>query len=41
VLIAGVGEGVLFDEPGLRSDVYHLRRRMTLDEIKRIGGSSS
>ena len=36
-LLAGVGEGVLFDEPGL--DVHHLRRRMTLDEIERLGGS--
>ena len=41
VLLAGVGEGVLFDEPGLAPGVYHLRRRMTLDEIKRIGGLSS
>ena len=40
VLLVGVGEGVLFDGPSLRPDVYHLRRRMTLDEIRRIGGSS-
>ena len=38
VLLAGVGEGVLFDELGLRPEVYHLRRRMTLDEIRRIAG---
>jgi hypothetical protein len=39
-LLAGVGEGVLFDESGLRPDVYHLRRRMTPDEIERLGGSA-
>ena len=38
VLLAGVGEGVFFDELGLRPEVYHLRRRMTLDEIRRIAG---
>ena len=40
VLLVGVGEGVLFDGPSLPPDVYHLRRRMTLDEIRRIGGLS-
>ena len=40
VLLAGVGEGLLFEQPGLRPDVYHLRRRMTLDEIGRIASSS-
>ncbi len=40
VLLAGVGEGVLFKERSLRPDVCELRRRMTLDEIRRIGGSS-
>ena len=37
-LLAGVGEGVLFEEPGVRSDIYHLRRRMTREEIELIGG---
>jgi hypothetical protein len=36
-LLAGVGEGALFDEPGL--DVHHLRRRMTSDEIEQLAGS--
>ncbi len=37
-LLAGVGEGVLFEEPGVRPDIYHLRRRMTREEIERLGG---
>ena len=36
-LIAGVGEGALFDEPGIRPDIYHLRRRMTPAEIEQLG----
>ncbi len=39
-LLAGVGEGVLFDEPGARLDIYHLRRRMTPAEIQRLGGAA-
>jgi hypothetical protein len=38
-LLAGVGEGVLFDEPGIRPDIYHLRRRMTAAEIEQLGDS--
>ena len=37
-LLAGVGEGVLFEEPGVRSDIYHLRRRMTREEIEMLEG---
>jgi hypothetical protein len=36
-LLAGVGEGVLFEEPGARSDIYHLRRRMARAEIELLG----
>jgi hypothetical protein len=36
-LLRGIGEGALFDEPGVRPDVYHLRRRMTAAEIERLG----
>jgi hypothetical protein len=34
LLLAGVGQGGLFDEPGARPDIYHLRRRMTADEVE-------
>ena len=37
-LLAGVGEGVLFEEPGIRADIFHLRRRMTGEEIGLLGG---
>jgi hypothetical protein len=37
-LMAGVGEGVLFEEPGVRPDIYHLRRRMAREEIELLGG---
>lgn len=40
MLLAKVGKGVLFDEPGIRPDIYHLRRRMTADEIRQLGGSA-
>jgi hypothetical protein len=37
-LLSGVGEGARFDDAGLLyPDVYHLRRRMTLEEISRLG----
>lgn len=36
-LLAGVGEGVLFEEPGVHPKVFHLRRLMTLDEIEQLG----
>jgi len=36
-LLAKVGEGVLFDEPGINPKIYHLRRRMTADEILQLG----
>ena len=39
-LLAGVGEGVLFEEPGVRPEILHLRQRMTTEEMKLIGGES-
>jgi len=36
-LLASVGEGVLFDEPGVNPNIYHLRRRMTAAEIEQLG----
>jgi hypothetical protein len=39
VLLASVGEGVLFDEPGIRAEIYHLRKRMTAAEIELLGES--
>jgi hypothetical protein len=36
-VLSGVGEGVLFDEPGVHSKILHLRRRMTTEEMKRLG----
>jgi hypothetical protein len=38
-LLAKVGEGVLFDTLGMRPAIYHLRRRMTIEEIRRLGAS--
>src|SRR5216684_2565739 len=37
-LMAGVGEGVLFEEPGVRPDICHLRRRMAREEIELLEG---
>jgi hypothetical protein len=39
VLLARIGEGVLFGEPGIRSEIYHLRKRMTAAEIELLGES--
>jgi hypothetical protein len=36
-LIAGVGEGVVFEESGLDPDILHLRMRMTAEEIRQLG----
>lgn len=38
-VLSGVGEGALFDEPGVHSQILHLRRRMTTEEIKRLAGT--
>lgn len=38
-VLAGVGEGELFVEPGVHSKILHLRRRMTTEEIKQLGES--
>jgi hypothetical protein len=39
-ILSGVGEGVLFDEPGVHCKILHLRRRMTTEEMKRLGGTA-
>jgi len=39
-LLEGVGDGVLFDQPGMRPDIFHLRRRMTEEEIELLEGSA-
>src|SRR5713226_5388396 len=36
-VLSGVGEGMLFDEPGVHSQILHLRRRMTTEEMKQLG----
>jgi hypothetical protein len=38
-VIAGVGEGVVFDEPGVNPKILHLRKRMTTAEMQRLGVS--
>jgi hypothetical protein len=38
-VLSGVGEGELFVEPGVHSNILHLRRRMTTEEIKQLGGT--
>src|SRR5260370_1171383 len=37
-LLSRIGEGVLFEEPGVRPEILHLRRRMTTEEMKLLGG---
>jgi len=36
-LLSRIGEGVLFEEPGVRPEILHLRRRMTTEEMKLLG----
>jgi hypothetical protein len=38
-VLSGVGEGVLFDEPGVHPKILHLCRRITTEEMKRLGGT--
>jgi hypothetical protein len=38
-VLSGVGEGELFEEPGIHPQILHLRRRMTIEEIKLLAGS--
>ena len=38
-VIAGVGEGVVFDEPGINPKILHLRKRMTTAEMQQLGVS--
>jgi hypothetical protein len=40
-LLSRIGEGVLFEEPGVRPEILHLRRRMTTEEMKLLGGGES
>jgi hypothetical protein len=37
-VLSGVGEGELFEEPGVHSKILHLRRRMTTEEMKQLRG---
>ena len=38
-VLSGVGEDELFEEPGIHPQILHLRRRMTIEEIKLLGSS--
>jgi len=38
-VLSGVGEGVLFDEPGVHPRILHPCRRITTEEIKHLGGT--
>jgi hypothetical protein len=38
-VLSGVDEGELFEEPGIHPQILHLRRRMTVEEIKLLGSS--
>ena len=38
-VLSGVGEGELFEEAGIHTQILHLRRRMTTEEIKLLGSS--
>jgi hypothetical protein len=40
-LLSRIGEGVLFEEPGMRPEILHLRRRMTIEEMKLLGEGES
>ena len=35
-LLAKIGEGELFEEPGIRPQIFHMRRRMTAAERARL-----
>jgi hypothetical protein len=39
VLLATVGEGEPFEEPGVSPQIFHLRKRMTAAEIEQLGDS--
>jgi hypothetical protein len=38
-LLAKIGEGEPFEEPGIRPGIFHLRKRMTAAEIEQLGDS--
>jgi hypothetical protein len=38
-LLAKIGEGEPFEEPGIRPGIVHLRKRMTAAEIEQLGDS--
>ena len=40
-VLSGVGEGELFEQYGMRSNLMHLRRRTTVEEMKRLGSNGS
>jgi hypothetical protein len=40
-LLSSIGEGDFFEEPGVRPEVLHLRRRMTTEEMKMLRGDES
>lgn len=40
-VLSSIGEGVLFEKPGVHPNVFHLCRRMTTEEIKLLGGGES
>jgi hypothetical protein len=40
-LLGGVGEGTLFEEPGVHPNIFHMRRRMTTEEMKLLGGEEA
>jgi hypothetical protein len=39
VLLATIGEGEPFEEPGMSLQIFHLRKRMTAGEIEQLGDS--
>jgi len=38
-VLSGVGAGALFDEPGVHTQILHLRQRMTTDQVKQLAGT--
>ena len=38
-LLAKIGEGQPFEQPGVNPQIYHLRKRMTAAEIEQMGDS--
>ena len=38
-VLSGMSEGALFEEPGVHSQILHLRWRITTQEMKRLSGA--